>query len=119
MTSEEYAVEYQRLSDVFPNKFLSAAKTETVWKYVKEFDISWFRSLVDRIVMTTHGDVDIGEVVAAERRARKSKQFADDVVKAMDNVSSRITDAGFEKVLKSYGANSLLEAITKSRKGEL
>lgn len=119
MTDSEFLNQYKRLMDVFPNKFDSTAKSETVFKFVKDLEINWFEKLVDRIVMTPHGDVDIGESVAGERRARKSVEFANDVSRSMDCMFNKITEKGLEKTLGAYGSETLWEAIRKSAKGEL
>lgn len=119
MTPEEYIFQYERLCDVFPNKFENPTKMDTVFKFVQDLEIDWFRKLVDRIVMTPHGNIDIGEEVAGEKRTRKSIEFADDVNKALDVLHGRITPLGLKKVLDAYQVKTLWEAVEKSRRGEL
>lgn len=117
MTAEEFQKQYQRLSDVFPNRFKNQTKYETIFAAVDDMTAEWFQRLVDRIVCTPHGDVDIREAAMGERRALRSVKFADDVSKMIDITAGRITDAGFEKVLNQYGAKSIWEAVQVSRKG--
>ena len=118
MNDLEFREQYARLKEVHTLKFESKEKFDTVWRFVKDMDIKWFTSLVDRIVMSSRGDLDIGEAVASERRNRKSKQFADDVIEATKNWAA-ITEGGLENVLQKYGSGNLFEAVQKSRKGEL
>lgn len=119
MNDLEFREQYKRLREVHPYKFESKEKMETVWRFVESMDAKWFESLVDRIVMSSKGDLDIGEAVAAERRARKSAQFAEEVCAASKSWENFKTNKGLERVLEKYGANSLFEAIVKSRKGEV
>lgn len=119
MTVQEFNEQYQRLADCFPNKFSNLSKLETVQRYVLDMDASWFRSLVDRIVMTPHGDLDIGEAVAGERRSRAMKRFADDATRALQVTKSQMSGDGLEKALKIFGSSSLAEAVEKSQKGKL
>lgn len=119
MNDLEFREQYKRLKEVHPHRFESAEKLSTVWRFVKDMDIQWFTSLTDRIVMSSKGDLDIGEAVTFERRNRKSKEFADDVCKAVDTVRKLMTDDGLDRVLGKYKAGSLIDAIEKSRKGEV
>lgn len=121
MNDLEFREQYKRLKEVHPHYFGSAEKMNTTWEYVKDLDLKWFTHLVDRIVMG--GDprqqkFDIGEAAIAERRARKSAQFAEDVSKATSNWK-QITERGLENVLEKYGGGNLFEAVLKSKKGEI
>ena len=117
MSLAEYMQEYARLEDVFPHIFKSEAKKGTVFRFVDSFEIEWFSKLVDRIVISGRGDkIDIGDAVAAERRARSSAKFADDLCGAMTTWNG-ISDSGLDNVLRKYKASNLLEAISSSRKG--
>ncbi len=117
MTLEEFQNQYQRLQDVFPNRFKNQTKAEAIFSAVDDMTAEWFRRLVDRIVCTPHGDVDIREAAMGERRAIRSVKFAEDVAKMSDIASGKMTDAGFEKVISQYGVNSIWEAVQVSRKG--
>ena len=116
MNDLEFREQYKRLKDVHPFKFESPEKMKTVWQFVNDFDLDWFTKIVDRIVMSSKGDLDIGDAATGERRARRSKQFADDVCAATKSWVG-ITDQGLDNTLEKYGAKSLVEAILKSREG--
>lgn len=121
MNDLEFREQYKRLTEVHKHYFDSKEKLNTTWEYVKELDADWFRHLVDRIVMASDPRLhkfDIGEAAIAERRSRKSKQFAEDVCEATKNWKD-ITEKGLENVLGKYKAGNLFEAVLKSRKGEL
>lgn len=118
MNDLEFREQYKRLKEVHPYKFESPEKMKTVWTFVQDMDVHWFESLVDRIVMSSKGDLDIGEAVAGERRNRRSKQFAEEVCAATKSWQS-FSEKGLGNVLEKYGASNLCEAIDKSRKGEV
>lgn len=121
MTEEEFKDQYARLKDVHPTIFGSVEKMTTTWAYVKEMDFDWFKRVTDRIVMSMNprsDEFDISKLVAAEKRHRRSIQFAEDVAGA-SAAWNKCTEQGLENTLGKYKANSLLEAVEKSRKGEL
>jgi hypothetical protein len=121
MNDLEFQTQYKRLREVHPYMYGSKEKMETIWKFVGEMDEEWFRKFVDNIVAASDPKLekyDIGQAVIGERRARRSVEFAEDVISATKNWS-QITERGLENVLEKYGATNLFEAITKSRKGEI
>lgn len=117
MNDLEFREQYKRLRETHPMKFEPTEKLNTIWRFVQDMEVAWFKSLVDRIVMSSRGDLDIGEAVAAERRHRKSKEFADSVC-AATNAWQGVTEKGLDNVLGKYGAGSLADAVLKSRRGE-
>lgn len=118
VTDAEFKIQYDRLADVFPDRFKNKIKAEAILATTRDLSIEWFTTLVDRIVCSPRGDFDIKEAAISERRAKSSVRFADDVAKSMDNVRSQMTDEGLSRVLKKYGSSSLVDAIENSRKGK-
>lgn len=122
MNDIEFREQYKRLRECHPNIFAPKEKMDTIWYYVKDLDLNWFKKIVNHIVMAN--DVrsekyDIGAAAIAEMRSRKAQEFANNVIKMSELVSKRMSADGLENTLKHYGANSLLDAVEKSRKGEL
>lgn len=119
MNDLEFSEQYKRLQVVHPNYFGTQEKMATIWHFVGDMDVRWFKSLVDRIIMANRADkIDIGEAVANERRNRKSVAFAE-AVSAATKTWANMTEKGLENVLEKYKATNLLEAVRKSQKGEV
>lgn len=120
MTQEEFSKQYKRLKDVFPSFYNSQEKMLTTWNFIKEMDEPWFKSLVDRIVMGNRPDkVDIGEAVINEKRNRKFYEFSQNIIASIDVIKTTVSEKGLDNALEKYQANNLLEAIEKSRKGNI
>ena len=119
MNDLEFRTQYKRLREVHPNVFQSEEKMKATWNAVNDMPIEWFTKQVDRIV-SAHSifddKYDLREAAIGERRAIKSKEFADNVIKMSDIASGKCTDKGFQSILEKYGVNSIAEAVEKSRK---
>ncbi len=121
MDEGKFRDQYARLKDVHPQLFGSVEKMTTTWSFVQDLDIDWFTRFCDRIVMAMNprsDEFDIGKAASGERRHRRSVQFAEDVSAATKNWN-RCTEEGLGNVLAKYKSGSLVDAIEKSRKGEL
>ena len=122
MNDLEFQIQYKRIKECHPFIYGSKEKMETIWKFVHDMDEPWFRKMVDNICAAPDArseKYDIGAAVVGEKRARKSAEFAENVVKMSDLVNGRISEKGLGNVLEQYGASNLVEAIERSRKGEL
>jgi len=117
MTYKEFMNEYKRLEDCFPNKYASPDKSATIYKFVKDLDVTWMVMATDRIVASSRGDGDLVEAAATERRHRRSKQFADDLCAAQE--ATKYSEHGLDEILGKYKVKSLLEAIEKSKSGDV
>lgn len=117
MTYKEFMNEYKRLEDCFPNKYASPDKSATIYKFVKDLDVTWMVMATDRIVASVKGDGDLVEAAAIERRHRRSKQFADDLCAAQE--ATKYSEHGLDEILGKYKVKSLLEAIEKSKSGDV
>ena len=116
MNDLEFREQYKRLKEVHPNTYENNEKALTVWRFVKDMEIDWFKSLVDRVVLSNRGDkIDIGEAVASERRHRASIKFADDVIETL-RLRNNISDNGLENVLKRYEFESLIDCLYQNDK---
>lgn len=121
MTDPEFREQYKRLVEVHPKIYSSKEKMDTIWQYVESLDVDWLRRIVDHVVMTTNPydeKYDIGYAATAERRARRSAQFAEEVAQASTNWNG-FTQGKLEGTLEKYKAGSLWDAVDKSRKGQV
>lgn len=121
ITDPEFREQYKRLVEVHPHYFSSKEKMDTIWEHVKTLDVDWFRRQVDNIVMAVDirsEKYDLGYAARQERNARRSAEFAKAVSDAAD-AWKRVNGQGLESILEKYNSGSLVEAVDKSRKGEL
>lgn len=118
MNDLEFREQYKRLKEVHPYTYENNEKALTIWRFVKDMEIDWFKNLVDRIVLSNRGDkIDIGEAVAAERRSRASVKFADDVIESL-RLRNNISEKGLENVLDKYKLKSLVECLSQNKVDE-
>lgn len=117
MTNDEFANQYKRLAECFPLKYGSKEKAQTIYKLIADMDSSWLVKATDRIIASPRGDGDLVEAAAIERRHLKSKRFADDLCASQE--ACKFSQHGLDEVLKKYKVKSLLEAINKSKSGEV
>lgn len=111
MNDLEFREQYKRLAEVHPIYFDNKEKMQTVWRFVNDMDQQWFKTLVDRIVMSNSASkFDIGLEVNSEKRNRANLKFTEDVIKSLENRHG-ISDNGLESVLNKYKLKSLSDAI--------
>lgn len=121
MNDLEFQTQYKRLKECHPFMYSSKEKAESIWKFVHDMDASWFEKMVDNICAGSDPKAekyDIGLAVIGEKRARRSAQFADNLCEATKNWA-RVTETGLENVLEKYSSGSLVEAVLKSKRGEV
>jgi hypothetical protein len=111
MLEKEFMIQANRLSEVFPQHFSSQQKLDLIFERVKDFEISWLRKVVDRIILSNDPRFDFDDATRAERIARNNVLLTKDLISAQEELSTKISDQGLSNALKNFGANSLLEAI--------
>ncbi len=122
MNDLEFQTQYKRLREVHPNLYGSKEKMETIWRFVGDMDEKWFRNFVDNVVASSNPrdeKYDIGQAAIGEKRARKSLEFSENIVRLSEIAAGRISEKGLENILDKYGVSNLFEAVQKSRKGEV
>lgn len=118
MTQQEFDFEYGRLVKEYPNIYGSQNRTILIAQIVKDFDAKWFRALVNRIILNPHERISIEEVARSERNARLANLRAKEAIGAIESLENKMSDEGYESVLKMFKANSLAEAVANSKKAE-
>lgn len=115
MTFEEFSNQAARLSGEFPQHFNSKGRIQLIFERVKDFEESWLRKIVDRIILTNDPRFNFDEAARGERLSRKSSQLACDVIAASDALSDQISEKGLSEALKAFGAKSLTDAILRGK----
>jgi len=113
MTEVEFKKQVTRLIEVFPQHFSSPTKMQLIFERVKDFEESWFRKLVERIILANDPRFDFDGAARGERLARKSVADTEAMLKLSDSLSQHVSENGLEDALKQFGAKSLTEAIFK------
>lgn len=117
MNQREFDFEYARLVKEYPNVYGSQNRTMLIANIVKDFDVNWFRSLVNRIILNPHERISIEEVARSERNARSANLRAKEAIGAIECLAEKMTDEGYATVLKMFKANSLSEAVENCKRG--
>ena len=118
MLDYEFKKEISRLTEAFPQHFSSGTRIQLIFERIKDFEHSWLRKIVDRIILTNDPRFNFEEAARGERLAKKSLELTRDVIAASEAVSAQISENGLSEALKAFGVNSLTEAIFKNQKGE-
>lgn len=116
MTPNEFNHEYSKLESTYPNTYGSPIRKELIAKLVKDMPAIWFKSVVTRIILNPHARIDIDELARSERNALSANLRAKEAIGAIEVLENKMSDEGFEKVLKMFKANSLAEAVANSKK---
>lgn len=117
MTRDEFLDQYKRLAECFPARYGSKEKAQTIYKLIEDMENAWLIRATDRIVASVKGDGDLVEAAAIERRHLRSKRFAEDLCGAQ--IANRYSEHGLDEILGKYKVKSLLEAIEKSKSGDV
>lgn len=115
MTDQEFENEYGRLVKEYPNIYGSQSRTILIAQIVKDLDAKWFHALVNRIILNPHERINIEEAARGERNARLANLRAKDAIGAIESLENKMSDEGYEKVLKMFKANSLAEAVKNAK----
>jgi hypothetical protein len=117
MTQQEFDTEYSRLVKEYPNIYGSQNRTVLIAQIVKDFDVKWFRALVNRIILNPHERISIEEIARSERNAKAANLRAKGAIGEIERLTEKISDEGYQKVLKAFGnSNSLLEAVENAKR---
>jgi hypothetical protein len=115
MTKEEFMIEYGRLLSVRKEFYSLPARRDLIAKHVMGLSHNWWRSLVDRIILSREGSVDIEEAARGERRALSGLRVAKVESEAYTAFSRHMSERGLEETLKTIGTNSLWDAVQKRK----
>jgi len=117
VTKAEFLQEAKKLVDWKPQEF-SAVRIDLIFTEVSDLSARWWADTVKRIILSGNPRIDIGESARANRAAKNSEMRAMAAVRIANGEGELRTDDGLQKVLKSMGANSLLDAISMKRGGQ-
>jgi len=115
MNKQEFETEYAKLEATYPNTYANSIRKELFAKLVKDMTASWFRAVVSRIILNPQERISIEELVRSERNAMSANLRAKEAIGAIESLENRMSDEGFEKVLKMFKANSLAEAVKNAK----
>lgn len=115
MTQAEFAQEYSKLESTYPNTYGSSIRKELIAKLVRDMPLKWFSAVVTRIILNPQARIDIEELVRSEKNAASANLRAKEAIGAIESLENKMSDEGFEKVLKMFKANSLAEAVKNAK----
>lgn len=115
MTPQEFNQEYQKLEEVYPNTYGGKYRKELIAGLVKDMSAAWFRSVVNRIILNPQERISIDELVRSEKNAKAANLRAKEAIGAIESLENKMSDEGYEKVLKMFKANSLAEAVKNAK----
>jgi len=115
MTNYEFKLEYDKLVECYPMVFGNQHKEKAIFEYIKDLDAKWWKALSRRILLSSNPRIDIEDAARGERIARKRIEETRILLDVTEKFKD-ITENGLDDALKKIGANSLLEAIEKTKK---
>lgn len=115
MTFEEFSNEYARLENDFKKEFGSDQRKILIAERVLMLKHSWWKRLVDRIIIQNNPRLDIDEAARAERLSQASNDLVNDTNAAIKSFKEKLSDGALDSFLKDFGANSLWDAIQKTK----
>ena len=118
MTPAEFKKEYDKLVQVYPRDFESTFIEIAIGKYIMDLEPRWWATLVNRIILSRNPRLDIEDVARGERLARQKVRDTNALIAMSEKMHKGISEAGLDNALKSFGANSLLDAIKKIKLGK-
>lgn len=117
MTAYEFEALYKTLEDAYPDVYGKKFRKDIIAGLVKDLTYKWFSALIKRIALNPHARIDIEEAARAERHAHQAILRSKETIQAMNNLGEQISDGGLDDVMKKLNANSLMDAIEKSKQG--
>lgn len=115
MNKQEFETEYAKLEVTYPNTYGNSIRKELTAKLVKDMSAKWFSGVVTRIILNPHERISIDELVRSERNAMSANLRAKEAIGAIESLEDKMSDEGFENVLKMFKANSLAEAVKNAK----
>lgn len=115
MTQSEFENQYARLESIYPNTYSNQDRKKLIAAIVCDLRADWFKSVVSRIILNPQERISIDELARSERTALSANLRAKDAIGAIESLENKMSDEGFEKVLKMFKANSLAEAVKNAK----
>ena len=114
MNKQEFREEYLKLIEEYPQVFESKTRMALIEKHVLHLDAKWWKSLVERIIITNNPRFDISEAARSETHAINAINRTRDTIEAYQRVTQGVTDEGLKTALNAFGAKSVWDAVSKS-----
>lgn len=111
MTNYEFKLEYDKLVEVYPQNFSSKYKEQAIANYIKDMEASWWKALVNRIILSSNPRIDIEDAARGERNAKRRHQETKGLLATFGELEDRISENGLKNVLEKMGASSLEDAV--------
>lgn len=115
MTPKEFETEYAKLESTYPNTYANPIRKELFAKLVRDMTLPWFKAVVSRIILNPQERISIEELVRSEKNAMSANLRAKEAIGAIESLENKMSDEGYENVLKMFKANSLAEAVKNAK----
>lgn len=115
MTKIEFLTEYKRLIEEYEIIFKSKNRMALIEGAVMPLSHKWWKSVVDRVIITNNPKFDIYEAARSENASINSINRTRETIEAFEYLCQGVTDEGLRKALNAFGAKSIWEAISKSK----
>ena len=113
MTKQDFYSEWLRLNKQFPHEFMkdNPSKLASIFERVKDLELAWLRSFVDRVIRTNNVKLNIIQAADGELKSRR-ESIRTNVMLAD---TTKTNYESLDKYLSDLGVTSLWDAVSSRR----
>lgn len=116
MELNEFVQEYGRLAQEFGDQQFGSGRGKLLYRYTSDLSHSWWRGIVDRMILEYNPKFNIAEAARSERNASTDVERTLKNNRELDKALTKCSEDGFYQAMKSFGAKSPTEAFLKTLK---
>ena len=94
-------------------------RMKLIYTRVHKLDVSWLKSIIHQMCLQNNRFFDFDEAARNEFSNRNKQQNTINVVKALEALSEHLTDDGYIKAMRMFGATNFWDAVKNCKEFKL
>lgn len=115
MTKQEFIGPFNELKAHFGQIAFSDQRAKLLWVLIEELPIEWWKTTAHKMILTNDLRFDLFASAQSEINTIRALKRRQDESAAWNNFSRHMSEKGYEETLNKIGAQSLWDAIEKSK----
>lgn len=115
MTKEQFIGPFNELKAHFGPTAFSDQRAKLLWGLIEPLSFEWWKATAHKMILSNDGRFDLFGVAQAELTFQRGLRRRQEESEAFNNFSRQMSEAGYEETLNKIGANSLWDAIEKTK----
>ena len=116
MEKKEFDKIMQACVNQFPLGDFNPYRMNIIYNRVKDLGDQWLRATVHQMCLTNNRYFDFDSAARNENVNRNRVKNTEDVVGALETLSKHLTDEGYLRSMRLFGATNFHEAVENCRK---